>query len=703
MENAFTKRGIRMKRLLLGNVLVLSLFLFACGADTTTTTALPCDVEFTATMHETIPFVSVTSKTSVLSGDVTGFCRYCRDPETASPLLVSASLRKTHQLVFEMDAIYPMESLVVEGAAGEGFLAPQTVSLDFSLNGFNYERILTDVPLQEGSNVLDCTGHSARYIRLQFPASLGHKYGLQDFRAVLGRGFIVREAPDWSEAFLRHEHWTGADGIFSFNLKGDDAVGASDPITAFVFSDTFVGAVNPVNNLRTSNAMINNSIGYYDGNPKISEGLSFAYDESSGHPKSAFSPDSYLGYQPGNLLDSAGLSAFFSEDATLTDMGAGTMWKTPIHGNDSVTVDLQSLRPIGKLTIWNFNENPDLGAKTIRVSTSADGSGWVDRQTVSLSKSSGSGQAPFTNQIDLRGVTARYLRLEILETYDPDIVGLGKILLRDSEGNPLFGQVSATDFYPALTENESSGRLWLQDGLVAGDSLYLFPLLVKDAPGGSFTVDRVGLIRVPLADGKITFSEAVYLGSPLQSRAENGDLLYFGAGVMDHSSIDGYVYVYGYRDGHGRDLVVARTTAETFEDFNAWNYFDGEGWSRDPNDSAPLLEGVSPELSVTRMTSGMLAGKYMLVAMEGTTSGKISYSVSETPWGPFSSFTLLYETLEGETLQSAFTYNAKMHPHLSTEGSYLISYNVNALQISALVDARIYHPRFITVEEVREP
>lgn len=693
-----------MKRVLLANVLVLSLFLFACGGTTmTTTSALPCDVEFNATMHETIPFVSVSSETSRLSGDAAGFCNYCRNPETAEPLRISDSVRKTHQIIFEMDAIYPIESLIVQGASGDGILPIETVSVDFSLNGLRFDRVLTDASLVAGENVLDCTGHSARYVRLLFSASAGDTYGLQDFRAVLGRGFIVREAQEWSDAFLRYEEWTGADGIFSFNLNGDDSIGAADPVTAFVFSDTFVGNVNPLNNVRTSLAMINNSLGYYDGNPDVSAGLSFAYDQSSGTPRSAFSAESYLGYRPGNLLDSSGLSSYFDENATLTDSGAGTMWKTPVHGNDSVTVDLGSVRSLGRMTLWNFNEDPALGAKTIRISLSSDGIGWSEGDTVHLARSSGESQAPFTLRIDLDGLSARYIRLEILEGYDPDAVGLGKILLEDPEGDPLFGQASATDWDRTLTENESSGRLWLQDGVVVSSSLYLFPLLVKDAPGGSFTVDRIGLIRVPIVAGTLDFSQAEYLSSPLQSRAENGDLLYFGAGVLDHTAVDGHLYVYGYRDGNGRQLVVARTTPESIADFNSWTYYDGEGWSRDPNDAAPLLEGVSPELSVTRMTSGMLEGKYMLVAMEDTTSGKVSYSVGETPWGPFSDFHLLYETSEGQTLKSAFTYNAKMHPHLSAEGSYLISYNVNALQISALADARIYHPRFILAEEVREP
>jgi len=92
----------------------------------------------------------------------------------------------------------------------------------------------------------------------------------------------------------------------------------------------------------------------------------------------------------------------------------------------------------------------------------------------------------------------------------------------------------------------------------------------------------------------------------------------------------------------------------------------------------------------------------MLVVMENTTSGKISYSLSDTPYGPFEDYIQIYQTTEGSYLRDAFTYNAKMHPNLSEPGNFLISYNVNTKSAGALSDARIYYPRFIRMIEVKK-
>ncbi|MBE0700321.1 MAG: hypothetical protein IH571_01415, partial [Acholeplasmataceae bacterium] len=100
--------------------------------------------------------------------------------------------------------------------------------------------------------------------------------------------------------------------------------------------------------------------------------------------------------------------------------------------------------------------------------------------------------------------------------------------------------------------------------------------------------------------------------------------------------------------------------------------------------------------------SGLYEGKYMLVVMENTTSGRISYAISDTPYGTFGDYHNIYETIENTYLKGAFTYNAKMHPHLSEPGNFLISYNVNTTQVQALADARIYYPRFIRLIEVKE-
>ncbi|MDD3124119.1 MAG: hypothetical protein PHC62_11530, partial [Candidatus Izemoplasmatales bacterium] len=266
----------------------------------------------------------------------------------------------------------------------------------------------------------------------------------------------------------------------------------------------------------------------------------------------------------------------------------------------------------------------------------------------------------------------------------------------------LFGQIEAVDTLQEITGNETSSRLWLQDAIVIDDFVYLFPLLVKDE-STAFYVASVNVIKAPIVDGLIDYKNATYLSSPLYIKTPSGGDLYFGAGILDNRDIDGYIYIYGYLDLDGRKLTVARTTAENISNFNEWLFYNGTSFSDNPLDSAPFLDSVSPELSVTYMTSGIYQGKYMLVAMEGTTSGRVSYSVGESPVGPFSEFHLLYETSESEDLKSAFTYNAKMHPILSTPEAFLISYNVNTTSISALGNTEIYYPRFIIVTEVKAP
>jgi len=170
---------------------------------------------------------------------------------------------------------------------------------------------------------------------------------------------------------------------------------------------------------------------------------------------------------------------------------------------------------------------------------------------------------------------------------------------------------------------------------------------------------------------------------------------------MDNRPQDGYIYVYGYLDLNGRHLIVSRTTEADFTRFNHWEYFDGSGWSRDINQSYPLIDKVSAELSVTYMDQGLFAGKYMLVVTEHTVSSRIVYALSDTPYGTFGAYQLLYQSIEHTLYRGAITYNAKMHAHLSEPGSYLISYNVNSTSPAALYNANVYRPRFIRVTEVK--
>ena len=688
-----------MKRLLTSILLLLTGLLLSCQAATTEEPIPACEWGFTETVNEEIEIVSVTAPKSTIQGSADDFANVCK-PLDSHALFFKNALVKTHQVIFTFDSIYPLQDMVLTGYVGDRADTVTSVSIDLSLDGENYDRAVTDQALELGSGTIDLSGHSAKAVRIVFAAGLGTTKGIQDVRFHLGEGYIVREAAEWSDAFLRYSGWTGADGIFSFNLNGDDHIGATDPITAFYFSDTFVGTVDQNTLFRKASVMINNSLGYYDGNPDVFDGLTFAYGTAGSSAQSAFGPEAYVGFIPQNLLDSDGLSAYFDREATLGNEANGVMWRTAKTAADHVDVDFGSIVPLGRITLWNYNEHPDYGVSAVRILTSDDGEAWTMLADVGVAKASGEpGQAAaFSRTI---GVAARFVRILILSSFDDAVVGLGKLFFEDGDGEPLFGTVSASSYDEAVMGNETSSRLWLQDGLVSGGYLYILPLLVKD-DGSLFKVTRVGLIKAPIADGTVDFAAAEHLASPLQSRPASGGVLYYGAGVMDLTDVDGYVYVYGYLDRGGRHLIVARVAKEEFEDFNAWRYYDGATWSKDINDSAPLIEGVSPELSVTKIDSGIHAGKYMLVAMEGTTSGRIVYSVADTPWGGFSDFFVLYETPEAGYLRGAFTYNAKMHVHLSEPGRYLVSYNVNTSQLAALNDARIYHPRFLWIIETKQ-
>jgi hypothetical protein len=215
-------------------------------------------------------------------------------------------------------------------------------------------------------------------------------------------------------------------------------------------------------------------------------------------------------------------------------------------------------------------------------------------------------------------------------------------------------------------------------------------------------VHNVSMVEMDIVDSRFDFENAQYYSTPLQIKISDTETIFFGAGIMDNRDIDGYIYIYGYKDGNGRQLVVSRFQEENIKNFNEWKYFDGENWTKDINQIATLKDDVSAELSVTYINRGMFQGKYMLVAMENTTSGNIVYSLSDTPYGPFTDFTLIYNTTENQYLTGAFTYNAKLHPNLSTDDKLIISYNVNTTNLGALKDVNIYYPRFISITEIKK-
>ncbi|GGD83145.1 discoidin domain-containing protein [Paenibacillus nasutitermitis] len=412
-------------------------------------------------------------------------------------------------------------------------------------------------------------GASARYVKL-VPAggagtgnwegeADGHAlYGLSELRFYSTAGIAAEPAQEWTGLFSRYDGWTGADGIFSIPLNGNEAPGsATAPIkTLFLFSDTYVGSVNPVSHARESGGIVNNSVAMLDGSLPDPAAVRFEWA-----PKTA-------------------------------DLALFTP-KTP-------------------------------AAKAMPGS-------WY----------------------------------------------------------------------------------WLQDGIARGNKLYLFPLLmVKDPaqpPGFQFAIGGVSMVSVPLeADGpRYEIQEQV--DTPLYRKLPDGSEMTFAAGIMDNTELagaphpDGYIYVYGYKsDTKGvKRLIAARTIPEQLETFQAWRYWNGSAWSTRMEEAATLMDGVSPELSVTPMKEGRWKGKYLLVYEKDSIGGMVTYAVADSPVGPFGPATPLFHTPEPEDGQGIITYNAKAHPHLSGKDELLITYNVNSTDAMAnTVNGDIYRPRWLRLREI---
>lgn len=243
---------------------------------------------------------------------------------------------------------------------------------------------------------------------------------------------------------------------------------------------------------------------------------------------------------------------------------------------------------------------------------------------------------------------------------------------------------------------------WLQDGVLLNGNIYILPMVIESNPSGRegfrFRHSGLTMIRIPVHSNVPQLQKHIQMDTPLFHTNESRTL-YFGVAMMPNTAEagapepDGYVYVYGRYEAGGIKLAVARVKPEHFEDFSRWRFWDGKAWSSNIEDTAPLGIG-GPELSVTPVQSGPLAGKYLMVSMH--VGRDLFVRIGESPVGPFGPIINIYHTSEPDAGQKIYTYNAKAHPSLSEPGEWLISYNVNSTGWQNHIDnGDIYRPRFL--------
>jgi hypothetical protein len=255
-------------------------------------------------------------------------------------------------------------------------------------------------------------------------------------------------------------------------------------------------------------------------------------------------------------------------------------------------------------------------------------------------------------------------------------------------------------FVPDTSYAGTDDWFWLMDGVALNDSIYAFGLRLQPGSGGIFNFEIVGVSLISFVlDSSQVISEYRQKDTPIYYRNENeGWEIVFGQAVMPltlesaNPDPDGYIYIYGPKNSiQGKELVAARVFPQFISDFSQWRYWDGSDWTTGVENCQSITNGISQEFSVTPLGNG----QYILVFQIGSSVG---VRFGESPTGPFGVMRFIYDCPEVLEDPDIFVYNAKAHPHLSTPGELLISYNVNTFDFwDHFTNADIYRPRFITL------
>jgi hypothetical protein len=560
----------------------------------------------------------------------------------------------------------------------------QNTVVSFSLDGEKY--FPSKVYIKD--NDFDFGGLTARYIRLSFDYVL---------TVSAGEGYTASPAPQWDALFLTHQPWGGGDGIYSYLIS------KKDNRRMIVFGDTFYGTLGADLTRLAPLAMPHNSIVYLTGKEPEAEKLEFNVKRGEkNRVASYFVPDNDLsraGSGAGNLViyhnplfHDGWLSAY--EDS----------------GNISLTFHFPQKEDLDWVEIENYHLDGD--------KTHAYEKRGVRRLSLLVAdKTIKTILDPYSEEKKTQTVRLSGTAEEVIFVI-PAEIGTGN--WGGTNGHEaLFGlrQVrfhSRTDGYledvsasasSEFISDDKHAWFWLQDGLMTDEAYYSLPFVgIPDASqpeGFQFRIEGISLVKVPLKDGRLDTEHISQKATSLYA-TDNGATLSFGCAVLDNSSRDGFVYIYGnhykpFDSDKGRRLIVARVKKEDFSDLNKWTYFDGQKFQRDILLCAPLLDHVSTECSITFDGKG-----YVTVFTIDTQGKEIAYALSPSPYGPFGEARIVY-TCPEKVCPHLYQYNAKAHPVLSETGKLLVSYNVNTSDFGENMQyGNCYGPRFLVLEKAGE-
>lgn len=587
-------------------------------------------------------------------------------------LLVQIEVIENNEKIIDLEKIYPLGKIKYIGI----------VQIELSHDGDKYFSV----------DVKDCfDNETARFIKIKSNTS-------QVIEIFMGLGYVAYKNHEFEKLFIRKSYWTGADGIYSFNLEKKEDYNQQDDKTLFVFGDTFMGFVNEQGNRIEPTAMVNNTLAYYkNGNIHFE-----AAKDVEGNFVSLFNPDERIlqrGYDVKYLTIYHGdepLKPYISELNFTKDI--------------EIYFDVKGIHEIVKIEIENYHDDPEFGVSTtsrgasvIDVYSSIDGNKYEFIERLNLEKYSKEKQR---NSYDI-AFKARYIKFVLPvnengnDSYKEDkIVGLKKVYFYQQKGQ--LYDVKATSNSSFFKKSKESW-FWLQDGIIKDDKLFIYPCVIEEELNGiegyEFKMVGVTNLIVDIKDKKIDYNSYQINQVPLYKIVDGKEYMF---PIAIHQE-DDYAYFYGYYNELKyflRHLIVARIKISEIEDLNNLEFFDGENWVNDMESSKSILQHISCEMSVQKIVEGENKGKYLAVFQYDTNGPKVAYAIGESVCGPFSKPRVVYvaEEVKNYNVGTTYVYNAKSHLHLSSPKNILVSYNCNDMSMAKnKMDYSIYHPRFLNL------
>jgi hypothetical protein len=167
-------------------------------------------------------------------------------------------------------------------------------------------------------------------------------------RGAASSDLVVERATAWTNLFDRAKGWTGADGIYSIPLSGQETPGADTP-TLLVFSDTFIGEVGRDGLRKPGATIVNNTLALLYPNQPAPANIHFFWGkDGDGDPRAVFIPETPE-TDPGDwywLGDGVALDGKAHLFALRMKLGGGGAFNFAVAGIARITLPLDSPHPI---------------------------------------------------------------------------------------------------------------------------------------------------------------------------------------------------------------------------------------------------------------------------------------------------------------------------------------------------------------------